>query len=145
MRFTNYNVELLDNKISDYESILSKFSNWKENKRQINLLSVLDGKKIQFEVEIENSSSVFYIDITQHDSYFGESIIGACSVINKLTFIILDGVVINLNIDFTIINTKYGNLLKDILECGVELKLRQNIDEEKQISRFYFDNPKQVA
>ena len=58
-----FNVELSSNKISDYENLLSRFSNWKKYKREINLSQLLDsGKKIEFEVDIPNSQSVFYVN-----------------------------------------------------------------------------------
>ncbi len=42
-----FDIELQDNKIEDYEVILSKFSNWKQYKREINLNQLLEeGKKM---------------------------------------------------------------------------------------------------
>lgn len=144
MKLNNLSVEILNNKISDYEYILSKFSNWKENKRQINLLSLLDGKKIEFDVEIENSSSVFYIGIS--DDLDGSSLISACAVINKLTFIITEGLFIeNLKFDLTILNTTFGNTLKQILNDDIKLEIHQGIDEDGQVYKFYFDITKKAA
>jgi hypothetical protein len=144
MKLNNLSVEILNNKISDYEYILSKFSNWKENKRQINLLSLLDGKKIEFDVEIENSSSVFYIGIS--DDLDGSSLISACAVINKLTFIITEGLFIeSLKLDLTILNTKFGNVIKELLNNYMKLEIHQGIDEDGQVYKFYFDIPKKAA
>ena len=40
-----------DSKISDFEPILSLFSNWTQFKREIKLSSILEGKKIEYLIE----------------------------------------------------------------------------------------------
>ena len=61
---TTFDIELFNNRIEDYEEILSRFSNWKEYKREINLSQLLEeGKKIEFQVEIPNNQSVLYVSV----------------------------------------------------------------------------------
>ena len=56
-------------KIDNYENYLSKFSNWKKYKREINLNLLLEsGKKIEFEVEMNNTQSVNYVSF--QDKHF---------------------------------------------------------------------------
>ena len=137
-----YCVELNNNLISDYESLLSRFSNWKKYKREINLSQLLDsGKKIEFEVEIPNSQSVFYVNITT--GIMDTS--GACAVINKLKFLILENNIIELKVYLTVLTTTFGNILRKLINSGVDLKLYQNTHIEGQVIDFYFELPKQAA
>jgi hypothetical protein len=122
-------------KIENYENILSNFSNWKEYKRQINLNLVLEsGKKIQFDLEILNSSRVFYISVNCK-----ESLRNACSVVKKLTFIIKKGNVIELEVEIETLSTHYGKIIEKIIKSGIELKLSQYLDSEGNVGNFYFD------
>ena len=138
-----FNVELSSNKISDYENLLSRFSNWKKYKREINLSQLLDsGKKIEFEVDIPNSQSVFYVNIST--DIMNTS--GACAVINKLTFIILENNVIDLKVSITVLMTTFGNILRNLLDSNIDLKLYQNTHIKRgQVIDFYFELPKQAA
>ena len=118
-----FNVELNSNQISDYENLLSRFSNWKKYKREINLNQLLESdKKIEFEVDIPNSQSVFYVNIST--DIMNTS--GACAVINKLTFIILENNVIDLKVSITVLTTTFGNILRNLLDSNIDLKLYQN-------------------
>ena len=53
-----------DSKISDFEPILSLFSNWTQFKREIKLSSILEGKKIEYLIEdispldLQNNESI---------------------------------------------------------------------------------------
>ena len=138
-----FNVELSSNKITDYENLLSRFSNWKKYKREINLSQLLDsGKKIEFEVDIPNSQSVFYVNIST--DIMNTS--GACAVINKLTFIILENNVIDLKVSITVLMTTFGNILRNLLDSNIDLKLYQNTHIKRgQVIDFYFELPKQAA
>ena len=138
-----FNVELSSNKITDYESLLSRFSNWKKYKREINLSQLLDsGKKIEFEVDIPNSQCVFYVNILT--DIMNTS--GACAVINKLTFIILENNVIDLKVSITVLMTTFGNILRNLLDSNIDLKLYQNTHIKRgQVIDFYFELPKQAA
>ena len=140
-----FNVELSSNKISDYENLLSRFSNWKKYKREINLSQLLDsGKKIEFEVDIPNSQSVFYVNIST-DTWTTMDASGACAVINKMTFIILENIVIELKLSLNVLSTTFGNILRNLLDSNIDLKLYQNTHIEGQVIDFYFELPKQAA
>lgn len=140
-----FEIELYDSKIEDYEEILSRFSNWKKYKREINLNQLLeDGKKIQFDVEISNNQSVFYVSVS-NDFQYTTSLTNVCSVINKFVFIILNNKVIDLKIDITFLDTKWGKEIKKIIESGVELKLNHHRNIKGKIDNFYFQLPKQAA
>jgi hypothetical protein len=70
---------------------------------------------------------------------------GACAVINKLTFIILENNVIDLKVSITALNTTFGNILRNLLDSNIDLKLYQNTHIEGQVIDFYFELPKQAA
>ena len=127
-----FEIELDNIEISSYEDILSRFSNWKKYKREINLNHLLEeDKKVQFEVEIENNSSVFYVstsDDSSNNFLYTTSLVNVCAVINKFTFI-----------------TKWGKTIKNILESDIDLKLYQHKDIKGQIDNFYFKLPNSAA
>lgn len=140
-----FEIELNNSKIEDYEDILSRFSNWKKYKREINLNILLEeGKKIQFDVEIPNNQSVFYVSVSD-DFKYTTALVNACSVINKFVFIILNNQIINLKIDVTFLDTNWGKKIKNLVESEIDLKLFQHINIEGQIDNFYFQLPKQAA
>lgn len=140
-----FEIKLNDSKIGDYEEILSRFGNWKKYKREINLNQLLEeDKKIQFDVEIPNSQSVFYVSVS-NDFQYTTALTNVCSVINKFTFIILNNKVIDLRIDITFLDTKWGKEIQSIIESGVELQLNHHKNIKGQIDNFYFELPKQAA
>lgn len=136
-----FSVELDNNKINDYDNLLSRFSNWKKYKREINLNQLLEsGKKIEFEVDIPNYQNVFYINISTDSMKTS----GACATINKMTFIILENNIISLKVSAIILKTTFGNILANLLEDDIDLNLCQETLEGK-ITSFYFDIPNKAA
>jgi len=133
-----FSVELDNNKITDYEHLLSRFSNWKKYKREI-------GKKIQFDIEIKNNPMVFYISVSDQEYTYTTSLTNACSSLKKLTFIILENEILKLEAELILLNTRWGKVIKNLVESGLELKLNQHINIEGQIDNFYFELPKQAA
>ena len=93
----NFEIELNDCKISNYESLLSRYGNWKKYKREINLNQLLEeGKKIEFDVEFPNNQSVLYVSLIDDDNTSISSLGKACAVIQKMTFIILNNDILKL-------------------------------------------------
>lgn len=141
-----FEIELDNIKISSYENILSKFSNWKKYKREINLSQLLEeGKKIQFDVEIQNNQSVFYVSVINDGNFEYTHLVNACSVINKLTFIILNNNIVKLEAKLKLLDTNWGKQIKNLIKSNLELKLQQHINIEGQVDNFYFEIPKQAA
>jgi len=141
-----FEIELFNSKIDDYEDILSRFSNWKENKREINLTQLLeDGKKIEFQFEIPNNHSVLYVSASDDFDVAITSLVNVCSVIQKMTFVIQNNKVLKLNVEIKLLTTKWGKIISNLLESGIDLKLHQHKNIEEKIDNFYFQFPKQVA
>ena len=141
-----FEVELLNNRIEDYEDILSRFSNWKKYKREINLTQLLDdGKKIEFEVEIPNSHSVLYVSVIDKIDTSITSLVNVCSVIKKMTFIIQNNEVLKLSVEINLLTTNWGKIITNLLESGIDLKLIQHKNIEGKIDNFYFIDPSLIT
>lgn len=141
-----FSVELDNNKITDYEHLLSRFSNWKKYKREINLNQLLEkGKKIQFDIEIKNNPMVFYISVSDQEYTYTTSLTNACSSLKKLTFIILENKILKLEAELKLLDTNWGKEIKKLTESGLKLKLYQHINIEGQVDNFYFELPKEAA
>ena len=125
-----FEIELNNSKIENYEDILSRFSNWKKYKREINLNLLLEeDKKIQFDVEILNDQSVFYVSVSD-DFKYTTALVNTCSVINKFVFIILNNQIINLKVDVTFLDTNWGKKVKNIL-AQIKVVHIINLHQEK--------------
>jgi hypothetical protein len=141
-----FEVDLDDVKIENYEKILSRFGNWKKYKREINLNQLLEeGKKIQFDIEIQNTTMVFYISVSDSQNSHTTSLTNACSVMKKLTFIILENKILKLEAELKLLDTNWGKEIKKLTESGLKLKLYQHINIEGQVDNFYFELPKEAA
>lgn len=139
------NVLLSDNRIEDYDKLLSRFSNWKSYKREINLNILLESnKKIEFKVDIENQSfGGMYISIDEDIETPYILLQNVCAVIKCLTFIIKESVVIDLIIEYKALNNEKGRMLLNILkDLDIDI-LQKRLDNE--IIGFYFNLPKKVA
>lgn len=140
-------VLLSDNRIEDYDKLLSRFSNWKSYKREINLNILLESnKKIEFRVDIENQSfGGMYISIDEDIENTDFLLKNVCAVIKSLTFIIKESIVIDLKVEYKPLETEKGkmllNLIKD-LDLNLDL-LQKRLDNE--IIGFYFNLPKKAA
>ena len=136
----SFEVEL-PGKIEDYEKLLSRYSNWKKYKREINLNQILeDGKKIEFEIEVLNKHSVSYIKIYNKNDDIDSLLRNACASITKMKFIILNNKVLNLTVYCSKLSTNSGKILENNIKSDIDLKLYQNKDIEGQIIDFYFIN-----
>ena len=141
-----FEIELFNSKIDDYEDILSRFSNWKAYKREINLTQLLeDDKKIEFQVEIPNNHSVLYVSVSDELDSTITSLVNVCSVIQKMTFVILNNKVLKLNVEIKLLTTRWGKTISNLLESDIDLKLHQHKNIEGKIDNFYFELPKQSA
>jgi lysyl-tRNA synthetase class I len=131
----------LPGKIEDYEKLLSRYSTWKEYKREINLNQILeDSKKIEFEIEFLNNHSVLYISLYNKNNVIDSLLRNACASITKMKFIILNNTVLNLTVYYSKLSTGSGKTLENNINSDIDLKLYQNKDIEGQIIDFYFIN-----
>jgi len=141
----SFNIELDNNTLEQYEELLSNFSNWSQYKREIKLNSLLEDKKIEFTLDISgHAHGVMYVNVLDEDWYEIDILKKASSAIKFMKFILKGNKVLELEIIIKTISTEWGKVIRDLIESGVELELKQNI-VDNQVKSFYFTHPKMVS
>ena len=141
----SFNIELDNNTLEQYEKLLSSFSNWKEYKREIKLNSILEDKKIEFTLDISgHAHGVMYVNVVVDDEDDFDVLKKASSAIKFMKFILKGNNVLELEVTIKTMTTEWGKIIRDLIESGVELELKQHIVDNK-VKSFYFTYPKMVA
>jgi hypothetical protein len=141
----SFNIELDNNTLEQYEELLSNFSNWSEYKREIKLNSILEDKKIEFTLDISgHAHGVMYVNVLDEDWYEIDILKKASSSIKFMKFILKGNNVLELEITIKTMTTEWGKIIRELIESGLELELRQNI-VDNQVKSFYFIYPKMTA
>ena len=141
----SFNIELDNNTLEQYEKLLSNFNNWSEYKREIKLNSILEDKKIEFTLDISgHAHGVMYVNVLVDDDYDIDVLKKASSAIKFMKFILKGNNVLELEITIKTMTTEWGKIIRDLIDSGVELELRQNI-VDNQVKSFYFTYPKMTA
>ena len=141
----SFNIELDNNTLEQYEKLLSSFSNWKEYKREIKLNSILEDKKIEFTLDISGQDNgVMYVNVLVDGEDDFEVLKKASSAIKHMKFILKGNNVLELEVTIRTLNTEWGKIIRDLIDSGVELELKQHIVDNK-VKSFYFTHPKMVA
>jgi hypothetical protein len=141
----SFNIELDNNTLEQYEELLSNFSNWSQYKREIKLNSILEDKKIEFTLDISgHANGVMYVNVLDEDWYEIDILKKASSAIKFMKFILRGNKVLELEIIIKTIATEWGKVIRDLIESGAELELKQNI-VDNQVKSFYFTHPKMVS
>ena len=141
----SFNIELDNNTLEQYEKLLSNFSNWSQYKREIKLNSILEDKKIEFTLNISgHANGVMYVNVLVDDNDDFEVLKKASAAIKFMKFILKGNKVLELEISIRTLDTEWGNIIKDLINSGVELELKQNIVDNK-VKSFYFIYPKMTA
>lgn len=140
----SFNIELDNNTLEQYEKLLSNFNNWSQYKREIKLNSVLEDKKIEFTLDISgHAHGVMYVNVVVDEDDF-DVLKKASSAIKFMKFILKGNNVLELEITIKTMTTEWGKIIRDLIESGVELELKQNI-VDNQVKSFYFIYPKMTA
>ena len=141
----SFNIELDNNTLEQYEKLLSNFNNWSQYKRDIKLNSVLEGKKIEFTLDITgHAHGVMYVNVIVDDEDDFDVLKKASSAIKFMKFILKGNNVLELEITIKTMTTEWGKIIRDLIESGVELELKQHIVDD-QVKSFYFIYPKMIA
>ncbi len=141
----SFNIELDNNTLEQYEKLLSNFNNWSQYKREIKLNSILEDKKIEFTLDISgHAHGVMYVNVLVDDTDDFEVLKKASAAIKFMKFILKGNKVLELEITIRTLDTEWGNIIKDLINSGVELELKQNI-VDNQVKSFYFIYPKMTA
>lgn len=137
----SFNIELDNNTLEQYEELLSNFSNWKEYKREIKLNSILEDKKIEFTLDISGHAHVMYVNVLIDDEDDFDVLKRTSSAIKNMKFILKGNNVLELEITIKTITTEWGKIIRNLIESGVDLELKQRILDNK-VRSFYFTHPK---
>ncbi len=141
----SFNIELDNNSLEQYEKLLSNFNNWSQYKREIKLNSVLEDKKIEFTLDISgHAHGVMYVNVLDEDWYEIDILKKASSAIKFMKFILKGNNVLELEVTIKTMTTEWGKIIRDLIESGVELEIKQHI-VDNQVKSFYFIYPKMTA
>ena len=141
----SFNIELDNNTLDQYEKLLSNFNNWSEYKREIKLNSILEDKKIEFTLDISgHAHGVMYVNVVVDDAYDYDVLKKASSAIKFMKFILKGNNVLELEITIKTMTTEWGKIIRDLIDSGIELELKQHI-VDNQVKSFYFTYPKMTA
>ena len=130
------NVKLNNNTLDQYDKALSTYNEWKSFYRDIKLSTLLEGKKVQFDVDNIQKIGMVQDFVTLENP--GKLQTMAFSI-SGMTFIIKDNNIEKLTIEAEFLETDCGKKLKEIYDAGIELEVRQ-VFTERNIS-FTIDLP----
>ena len=120
------NVKLDNNTLDQYDKALSTYKEWKSFYRDIKLSTLLEGKKVQFDVDNIQKIGMVHDFITLENP--GKMQTMAFSI-SGMTFIIKDNNIEKLTLETEFLETECGQKLKELYDTGVELEVRQVFTE----------------
>lgn len=130
------NVKLNNNTLDQYDKALSTYNEWKSFYRDIKLSTLLEGKKVQFDVDNIQKIGMVNDFVTLENP--GKMQTMAFNI-SGMTFIIKDNNIEILTLEAEFLETECGKKLKEIYDAGIELEVRQ-VFTERNIS-FTIDLP----
>ena len=121
--------------LDSFESMLTRYNQWAEFKREVRITGLLNqGKKVQF--DIEDANLLIYTD-TDALQY----IHNAAFRTDTISFIIKDEQILEVKISGEILPSQIGQTIKTILDEGLDVKVRY-YDNKRGHKTLYFDHPK---
>jgi len=130
-------------KLHYYENLLKSFNEWTSFKREIKISSLLENKRIQFDIEeIYKRGTIWGIMTSNPKNDI--NIKDSCFSVRSMRFIIKDDDVEKLSIEIVPLSTDNGNTLKQMIESNIEIVIKQRF-EENEILYFYIELPKKAA
>lgn len=127
------NVKLNNNTLDQYDKALSTYNEWKSFYRDIKLSTLLEGKKVQFDVD--NIQKIGMVVTLENPGKLQTM----AFTISGMTFIIKDNNIEKLTLEAEFLETECGQKLKEIYDAGIELEVRQ-VFTERNVS-FTIDLP----
>jgi len=121
--------------LSQFEKVLSRYSEWTSFKREIRLNTLLDDKRVQFDID----------DISEY-GFLGDyevdiSLSRTCILLKSMSFILSGEKIDKLEIKWRILNTKNGEELRNIIESDIKIDIKMRFKEDT-FFYFYVDVPK---
>ena len=120
--------------LSQFERILSRYSEWISFKREIRLNTLLDDKRIQFDID----------DISEYgflgDDEVDINLTKTCILLKSMSFILSGDKIDKLEIKWRVLNTKNGEMLRNIMDSDIEIDIKMRFKEDV-FFYFYIDVP----
>lgn len=142
----DFNIQLDNNTIDQYDVLLSRFKDWVKYKRDIKINSLLEsGKRIEFTVELQDNTNrlftIYVSSVVDADISKVNSLNNACAVVKNMKFIIYENKVEKLDIKIGTLTTYYGKIIYDLIKADIDVRLNQYIDSESgNIIGFYIND-----
>ena len=120
--------------LSQFEKVISRYSEWTSFKREIRLNTLLDDKRLQFDID----------DISEYgflgDDEVDISLSRTCLLLKSMSFILSGDKIDKLEIKWRILNTKNGEILRNIIESDIKIDIKMRFKEDT-FFYFYVDIP----
>jgi hypothetical protein len=120
--------------LSQFERVLSRYSEWISFKREIILNTLLDDKRIQFDID----------DISEYgflgDDEVDINLTKTCIFLKSMSFILSGDKIDKLEIKWRVLNTKNGEILRNIIESDIKIDIKMRFKEDV-FFYFYIDVP----
>lgn len=137
----DFNIELDNNTIDQYDALLSRFKDWLKYKRDIRINSLLEsGRRIEFTVELQDNT-IYVSSVVDDDISKVNSLNNACAVVKDMKFIICENKVEKLDIKIGTLTTYWGKIIYDLIKADIDVRLNQYIDSQSgNIIGFYIND-----
>ena len=120
--------------LSQFEKVLSRYNEWTSFKREIRLNTLLDDKRIQFDID----------DISEYgflgDDEVDINLTKTCILLKSMSFILSGDKIDKLEIKWRVLNTKNGEMLRNIMDSDIEIDIKMRFKEDF-FFYFYIDVP----
>lgn len=127
-------ISLNDQTLSQFERVLSRYSEWTSFKREIRLNTLLDDNRIQFDID----------DISEYgflgDGEMDINLTRTCILLKSMSFILSGDKIDKLEIKWRVLNTKNGEILRNIIESDIKIDIKMRFKEDV-FFYFYIDVP----
>lgn len=127
-------ISLNDQTLSQFERVLSRYSEWTSFKREIRLNTLLDDNRIQFDID----------DISEYgflgDGEMDINLTRTCILLKSMSFILSGDKIDKLEIKWRVLNTKNGEILRNIIESDIKIDIKMRFKEDV-FFYFYIDIP----
>ena len=127
-------IKLNGETLSKFEKVLSRHKEWTSFKREIRLNTLLDDKRIQFDID----------DISEYgflgDDEVDISLTRTCFVLKSMSFILNGDKIDKLEIKWRVLNTQNGEVLKNLIDSNIDINIKMRF-KENNFFYFYVDIP----
>ncbi len=132
-----------DRTLDYYENLLKRFPEYNAIKREIKLTNLLEGKRVQFEIDDIKNTGVLWGMLTDEPT-IDPKLQDSCFDTKSMTFVLNGNKIEKLTIGITPLKTEKGKILESLIESDIEIEIRE-FSIENSILYFYVSLPKIAA